>query len=477
MTRLEEDKNQGFFDNSDFDEPEYVDEVFENIEEGVNPWDEKETEEDDLPEEEDDGDEAWGEADVEDNDDWDEDDDFEDESPADEVPRSLNGTHQNGLSPRPQETPETEQPPRPRKGFRRTSLVSPRWQDEDDRPAAQPKKAEPISPRKQVPAGLSRKPLGHTGPNLLPKPTYNPDRKRWQTHKPLPAQSQPKRQAPSQPDAPAPRQPVRYQKPPAPPARTQLKAPVSNGQHVQSNQTPAPPPWFVLEEVIKEHQPLPDLSAILGVDEAGKPLVISFEDPSLGALLIFGDDVADNRKHLGAFLASLCLLNAPEKVQVDIISPTPQAFKSKETDAHYLSSYTAGDEAFNVLGELLDLVEQRAKGEALRPIRVLVLDQVDQLLENLAPESAAYLRWLLRRGPEMGIWPIATLASHRADLLEGKTLNAFGMHLYGQISDQTLAQRYASACAKIVRDLTPGAEACLTMGDDQILKFVVPHYL
>ncbi|HNB54560.1 MAG TPA: hypothetical protein PK530_21615, partial [Anaerolineales bacterium] len=236
-----------------------------------------------------------------------------------------------------------------------------------------------------------------------------------------------------------------------------------------------------------ERLALPKNSLILGVCEDGLPLVLELSDPSPGALLFLGDEVEGMQKHLQAILSSICLMSDPKQVQVDIITPSPKTFAPQKMYPHVQKTHLPDqDEMYELLGNLFGLVEQRQRkdnslaGKWLRdflplnkgPVRVLVIDQVDVLVEQLAPESLAYLRWLLRRGPAANVWVLASLNTRNAQCLDGKTLKAFGLRISGKIQNPGQASRLTDVPAEKLSSLISGEQACLKL-DEEIVEFSI----
>jgi len=231
-----------------------------------------------------------------------------------------------------------------------------------------------------------------------------------------------------------------------------------------------------------ERMQLPQNSLILGVCADGLPLVLEFSDPSTGALLFLGEDVASMQKHLQAILASVCLLSDPKQVQVDVISPDQDAFTKQMRFPHIQKVYLPDqEEVFELLGNLFELVEARQRKETSLtgkflsgflpankgPTKILLIDQVDILVEQLAPESLAYLRWLLRRGPAANVWVLASLNSQNAHNIDGKTLKSFGLQIAGKLRNSRQTNRLTSIPFDNLSALEAG-EACLQLNEETI---------
>ena len=240
-------------------------------------------------------------------------------------------------------------------------------------------------------------------------------------------------------------------------------------------------------DALLERLPLPQNSLILGVCDDGLPLVLELSDPSPGALLFLGDEVEGLRKHLQAVLASVCLLSDPKQVQVDIISPQPEVFTAQKRFPHVQKIHLPDqNEMFDLLGCLFELIEQRQRkdnslaGKFLKeflpsnkgPARILMIDQLDVLVEQLAPESLAYLRWLLRRGPAANVWVLASVNAQNAQTVDGKTLNAFGLRVAGKLRNTAQASRLTDLPLDKLSNLVAGEQACIKL-DENVIEFSI----
>lgn len=231
---------------------------------------------------------------------------------------------------------------------------------------------------------------------------------------------------------------------------------------------------------------LPQNSLVLGVCEDGLPLVLELSDPSTGALLFVGDDVDSLRTHLQAVLTSVCTLSDPKQVQVDIITPQPKAFAAQKRLPHVQKIHLPDqDEMFDLLGCLFELIEQRQRkdnsltGKIMKefmpkqkgPVRILMIDQLDLLVDQLAPESLAYLRWLLRRGPAANVWVLASLNARNAEAVDGKTLKSFGLQVAGKMQAPSTS-RLTNISLEKLSNLVPGEQACLKL-DEDVIEFSI----
>ncbi|GEM_PF-4496589 len=268
--------------------------------------------------------------------------------------------------------------------------------------------------------------------------------------------------------SPAPVFPPAAPLPPAPrPAPRQRTAPAAS----------PPPAPQKLRAVIAKNQPLPPFSLILGLAGDDRPLVMDLLDPSTGALLIVGDRHDANRRLLETVLGSACLLNIPSQAQIDLITPHPDAFTALMMEPHLNQIVRPNEpEVFRLLERCFGWVEARQKErQKKQAVKILAIDQIDLLAAELAPESLAYLRWLIRRGPASGLWMIATLPASKIFSLDAKTVRAFGLLLAGHVRQPHTLRNVKGIPPLDLAALIPGEEACLQL-DSETIRFRIPAF-
>jgi hypothetical protein len=230
----------------------------------------------------------------------------------------------------------------------------------------------------------------------------------------------------------------------------------------------------VLETILEKNTDLPEGSLILGVQDDGKPLLLALDDASMGAVLLTSDAASANRKHLRAILASAEKLNSPELLQVDVISQTKERFESKSSVLRRVCE-AADPCVFELLGEYLNEIETRLRDDRQLPFRILVIDEVDELTVRLAEDSLRFLRWMMRRGPRVGVWIFASIETDRLAAFDSKTFRAFDLRMFGKIRRRETAERYTGISPAVLQKLTAGSEGCFKL-NDAVIRFSIPEF-
>ena len=218
---------------------------------------------------------------------------------------------------------------------------------------------------------------------------------------------------------------------------------------------------------------MPEGSIILGVDNFGKPLVLSLDDYSFGSMLFMSDNAAFNRKHILSVLTSAEVLNDPDILQIDVITPSRDAYRSNRSNLRRICD-VEDDCIFTILGDYLTTIETRIREQKQLPFQILVLDQIETLASRLAEESLRFLRWIIRRGPQAGIWPLASIETDSLDDFDIKTYKSFGFHLYGKMTRVETVTRFTNVSPSVLKSLSPGSQACFVIEED-LISFSIPE--
>ena len=184
-----------------------------------------------------------------------------------------------------------------------------------------------------------------------------------------------------------------------------------------------------LEATLSSQGPFPALTAILGVDLNGTPLVLDLADPTPGAILISGQ-AGSGRRLLRAILASTILINRPQQAAVRIIANEARHYDDFFRADHVRQILSADDPAVNeACVSLLPEMGLHTHGSRYAPATLLLVDDLAALAENLDKQAFASLCWLARHGSRLRTWLIATLPSGQEVEVEELLLEAFGTRL------------------------------------------------
>ena len=204
---------------------------------------------------------------------------------------------------------------------------------------------------------------------------------------------------------------------------------------------------------------LPPVTAVLGLDEEGAPLLLRLPSPDVAHVLIAGTTGSGKTALARSIVASLALLNPQRSLQLALIDPKGRGLSPFAGLPHLLAPVvTQVDQALDMLRRIVAEMERRDAQDRSDPRLVVVMDELADLLMVGGREMEEVLTRLTQRGREAGIHLVASTQKPTAALLGGLIKSNFPVRLVGSV-----------ACAEDARIATglaaTGAERLLGQGD------------
>ena len=176
--------------------------------------------------------------------------------------------------------------------------------------------------------------------------------------------------------------------------------------------------------------PLPRYSAIIGVCEDGLPLLFDLSNPVAGCILILGGAHTGKGQLLKSILLSAALLNPPRDVNYYIVTPHPGNYSDLAVYDHCSGIYSSYERASReLIIELAAIAEQRKSGRHMGAMIVLAIDDLYTFIKDREFEVDLHLKWLLKHGPNNGVWCIATLQTESISKLRSEHIISFKTRL------------------------------------------------
>lgn len=233
----------------------------------------------------------------------------------------------------------------------------------------------------------------------------------------------------------------------------------------QTNSSSVP----VLDEVIEQIRPLPPHSILLGVCNDDEPLILDLKNPSPGALLVIGDNRFGNQQFLRSMLLSASMLNDERDLNIHLISPNARAYPHLMRQPHFIQAFNSHDMASWVLvEEFVRLGRERQKGMKAYPMQIFAIDEIDLLVQDFEDELLRGFQWLLEAGPQLNIWPVATLSSNHIRRELKPLLKLFGTKVYGRITSPIISAQLTGSPFLDLSTHFPGVECTIRSANDEI---------
>jgi S-DNA-T family DNA segregation ATPase FtsK/SpoIIIE len=212
---------------------------------------------------------------------------------------------------------------------------------------------------------------------------------------------------------------------------------------------------------------VPPITAVLGLDQEGVPLLLRLPSPNVAHILIAGTTGSGKTALARSIITSLALHNSQRALQLVLIDPKGRGFSPFAGLPHLLVPVvTRADETRPVLERLVAEMERRdadACAEGSRrgrsePRLVVVLDELADLVQAGGREMEALLTRLTQRGREAGLHLVACTQKPTAAVIGSLVKSNFPVRLVGSVA--------SPEDAKVATGLAgTGAERLLGQGD------------
>jgi S-DNA-T family DNA segregation ATPase FtsK/SpoIIIE len=204
---------------------------------------------------------------------------------------------------------------------------------------------------------------------------------------------------------------------------------------------------------------VPPVTAVLGLDGEGVPLLLRLPSPNVAHVLIAGTTGSGKTALARTIVASLALHNGQRELQLVLVDPKGRGLLPFAGLPHLLEPVvTRVEEAEAVLGRLVGEMERRDAEGRSEPRLVVVLDELADLVQVGGREMEERLRRLTQRGREAGVHLVACTQKPTAAVIGSLVKSNFPVRLVGAVASPEDA-KVATGLART------GAERLLGQGD------------
>ncbi|MFO7538278.1 MAG: FtsK/SpoIIIE domain-containing protein [Chloroflexota bacterium] len=220
-----------------------------------------------------------------------------------------------------------------------------------------------------------------------------------------------------------------------------------NGRfHIQVARHEDPPVALLdLLEAIPDFAPA---TAVLGLAEDGRPVLLDFAAEQLPHMLLIGESGAGKTALLRTLAVSLSLTSRQSQVQLVIVDPhaSDQAridplLEPLDYLPHMLAPLTVGlAETANLLNFLVAEMGYRSRQQIRLPAIAVLVDQAGWLLDQGGPEVQDALMQLAQRGETAGIHLVLSVQDAEDPALSNVLKANLPVRLVGQVADANAAR-------------------------------------
>ncbi len=192
---------------------------------------------------------------------------------------------------------------------------------------------------------------------------------------------------------------------------------------------------------------VPPVSAVLGLDESGTPLLLRLSAPDVAHVLIAGTTGSGKTALARTLLTSLAMYNRQCDVQLILIDPKGRGFRPLARLPHVLNGVQDSIELTHAcLGWLVREMERRDRENISTPALIVAVDELADLLGTGGKLVEETLTRIAQRGREAGIHLVACTQKPTASLIGGAMKANFPVRLVGCVASSDEA-RYATGIA------------------------------
>lgn len=216
---------------------------------------------------------------------------------------------------------------------------------------------------------------------------------------------------------------------------------------------------------------VPAITAILGVEENGTPLLLRLSAPDVAHVLIAGTTGSGKTALARTLLTSLAMHNRQGEVQLVLIDPKGRGFGPLVGLPHVLGDvHRDADSAIQRLRWLVHEMERRDRAHISTPVLVVAVDELADLLQTGGSAVEGMLTRLSQRGREAGIHLVACTQKPTAELIGGAMKANFPVRLVGAVASRDEA-RYASGLADSGAEKLEGKGDFLLVAKGEVVRF------
>jgi S-DNA-T family DNA segregation ATPase FtsK/SpoIIIE len=214
-----------------------------------------------------------------------------------------------------------------------------------------------------------------------------------------------------------------------------------------------------LLSLLRNLRAVPPVTAVLGVAEDGRPLLLRLPAPEVAHVLVAGTTGSGKTELMRALLVSLALSNRQSRLQLALIDPKARGFLPLAGLPHLAAPLaTEIGEATALLERMVAEMERRDRDRVSLPHVVIAVDEALDLLEAGGRPVEAALTRIAQRGREAGLHLVMGAQKPSAAALGGMLKANFPVRLVGRVASADDARVAAGQAGT-------GAEKLLGRGD------------
>ena len=241
------------------------------------------------------------------------------------------------------------------------------------------------------------------------------------------------------------------------------------GFHVELPRDSAAP--VRLLPICKKLGRVPPATAVLGIDEAGLPLLLRITAPDVVHVLVAGTTGSGKTALVRSLLTSLAVYNPPQALQIVLIDPKNRGFAGLTRLANVSGGVASTQEDIQARLEWLVVeMEERDQAGISHPTLVIAVDELADLIQNGGKAVEEPLTRIAQRGREAGLHLIGCTQKPTAALIGSAMKANFPVRIVGSVNGKDEA-RYASGISDSGAEKLNGKGDFLLVAKGETVRF------
>jgi S-DNA-T family DNA segregation ATPase FtsK/SpoIIIE len=230
-----------------------------------------------------------------------------------------------------------------------------------------------------------------------------------------------------------------------------------------------------LLELCRQARPAAPGTAVLGVEKGGKTLMVRLNSPDVVHILVSGTTGSGKTELLRAVVASMAYLHRQSDCQIVLVDPKGRGLRVFDGLPHLLyPPASAIPDAIAVLTDIVMEMERRDRLGIDRPLIVVVVDELADLLMQGGEEVERGLTRLVQRGRGAGVHVIAATQKPSAEVISSLLRSNFPMRIVGRVVNPADAYLAAGVGGTNAERLM-GRGDMLAVLQGQVIRFQAAH--
>ncbi len=235
-------------------------------------------------------------------------------------------------------------------------------------------------------------------------------------------------------------------------------------------------PRIPLDRLLDRVKRTPPVTALLGLDENGTPLLLRVDSPDVAHVLIAGTTGSGKTVLMRLIGLTLSLWNRQAQVQLILLDPKGRGLAPLATLPHVWGRGVLQDmgEIARMLERLVQLMEERDRRGSSWPRMVVLVDELAEVVGVGGRHATRALTRLVQRGREAGIHVIAATQKPASTILGGVMKGNFPVRIVGRVASADDARVAAGIGGSGAERLHGHGDFILVAGGE-IIRFQAPH--